>query len=100
MDGTWQSTAGTSPQRQNVGAGIRSPDLRMPQERRGQATSEPYEAYAPPGWGNPTGRPMDGAIINDEKLASVVQVRMTISPTTSPVSAQISRTVYSVPGSG
>src|SRR2546427_9508557 len=33
----------------DVGAGIRTPDLRMPQERRGQATAEPYESDAPPG---------------------------------------------------
>src|SRR6266571_5892388 len=34
---------------------------------------------------------MDGAIIKDGKRASVVHVRMTISPTTSPVSAHITR---------
>src|SRR2546422_8045028 len=33
----------------SVGAGIRTPDLRMSQERRGQATAEPYESDAPPG---------------------------------------------------
>src|SRR5205823_1523892 len=33
----------------NVGDGIRTRDLRMPQERRGSVTAKPYESDAPPG---------------------------------------------------
>src|SRR3989442_4642373 len=43
----------------SVGAGIRTPALPMPPERRRPASAEPHECDAPPGSATPTGPAID-----------------------------------------
>src|SRR3989475_10030301 len=43
----------------SVGAGVRTPGLRMTPERRGSVTAETYDSDRPPGGTPPTGRPLN-----------------------------------------